>query len=149
MHCACVQRMLNSHQHVRRCTSPPLRATQICILVCTYLTIWVCKNVYMCYTRLLVCSVVPSVLVVSCSTVHSRREWGEKERESRGKVGIGVLYLKTARGRRPTLIIPRGIRCTNTPQTPFSRSSLYPLYSSKPYLYCIRENLSLLPAPTS
>jgi hypothetical protein len=87
MHCACVQQMLNSHQHVRRCTSPPLRATQICILVCTYLTIWVCKNVYMCYTRLLVCSVVPSVLVVSCSTVHSRREWGRKKERIQRKGG--------------------------------------------------------------
>ena len=51
------------------------------------------------------------------STDCSRRDWGERRRESREKAGIGALYLKTAPRKRPTLIIAQGIRCTNTQST--------------------------------
>lgn len=45
--------------------------------------------------------------------VRTQRE-RERERESMEKVGIGVLYLKIAPRKRPTLIIAQGIRCTKT-----------------------------------
>lgn len=56
----------------------------------------------------------------------------ERERESMEKVGIGVLYLKIAPRKRPTLIIAQGIRCTKTHThtqhlSPTSSSCVYEL----------------------